>query len=308
GPGLLDTASLVSQLNGLSASAVGQQAEPVQVGQVIPTQGPIVGGVRVMITGRGFHPNLDVYFGDVRAGHVSVEPSSITCILPPTRNTGVVPIHILDRATMYEVGGGGQPPLFTYIEDTDQALIDLGAQAVGLRGQDGTDVSGLLPPEVEAALQTMYTASGKEKLKLIESSLVDLINIQVGQGRVDASQLRLRHESTGRRLVHFAALLGMYNLMVTLTRYGCNLDDQDHNDMTALHFSCMFERFAVIELLLRAGAAHTLRSYTGQSAADMLRDAGLTDMLVLIEERVGYLSFIRDDQADDAGEADGVPR
>ncbi|KAJ1734030.1 SPT3 Dosage dependent suppressor of Ty-induced promoter mutations-like protein [Coemansia biformis] len=314
GPGLLDATGLVTHLGGLSTAAAAvapttAATGPVQIGQVIPTQGPIVGGVRVMITGRGFHPNMDVYFGDVRAGHVCVEPSSITCILPPTRMTEVVAIHIRDRTTMYDVGddGAGQR-MFTYVEDTDQALVDLGVQVVGLGPLDGGggDFGGLLHPDSEAVLQTLYSASAQRDLETIEVSLVELLGLQVGQGRIDVSRLQLRHESTGRTLVHFAALLGMCNLLTTLIQYGCGLDEQDNNDMTALHFSCMFGRGAVVELLLSAGASHMLRTCTGQSAADMVRASGRLDLLSLIEERVGYMSFIKDDQVGEWSVADGA--
>ncbi|KAJ2794701.1 SPT3 Dosage dependent suppressor of Ty-induced promoter mutations-like protein, partial [Coemansia helicoidea] len=174
GSGFLDAAGLMPQLSGLSAPMAG-----AQVGQVIPTQGPVGGGARVMITGRGFHPNLEVFFGNTRAGHVSVEPSCITCVLPPTRNTGDVQILIRDRTTMHEVGSGAAPPcVFTYVEDTDQALVDLGLLVLGLGAHSGSDAGGPLPPEGEAALQTLYVGSEQRDPKLIESSLVGLINIQ----------------------------------------------------------------------------------------------------------------------------------
>ncbi|KAJ2159940.1 SPT3 Dosage dependent suppressor of Ty-induced promoter mutations-like protein [Coemansia sp. RSA 552] len=323
-PSLAATVAASSSAAAAAAAAAVAGLEPIQIGQLIPTQGPVAGGVSVMITGRGFHPNVEVFFGDVRAGQVRVESATaITCVLPPAKMSGPVALRIRDHTTLNvaETSDSG----FAYVEDTDQALLELALQIVGVgktaheREGNGSSspasggnryaeqVESLVrdmaahDAHVGALLQALLASSSSRNLVEIENVLVKLFAYLVGQGQVDAQVLvQQRHEATGRTLVHFAALLGMCGLLTFIVQQGGGskgVNVADNSEMSPMHFGAMFGRSDVVELLLNAGASQQLRTCTGQSAADIARAMGHPQVLSLIEARDDcMMSFIREEQ------------
>ncbi|KAJ2079162.1 SPT3 Dosage dependent suppressor of Ty-induced promoter mutations-like protein [Coemansia sp. RSA 988] len=289
---------------------LGQPQDPMQIGQLIPKQGPVAGGASVLITGRGFHQNIEVYFGEARAGRVRVEsPTSITCVLPPTKVSGSVPLRIRDQVSMAMYESGDEQGSFVYNEDTDQAMAELALQIVGLaQSRDGDPNGGspgqqkpinralLQSPQIEAMLRELYSASTSRNLVELENSLIKLFSLLIGKGLMEPSRLATRHDTTGRTMLHFASLLGMCSLLSFTLRNGCVLDDADNNGMTAMHFACMFGRSDIVELLLNAGASHNIRACFGLTPADMARSLGHVQVSALIDERDGYMNFIKDDQ------------
>ncbi|KAJ2745777.1 SPT3 Dosage dependent suppressor of Ty-induced promoter mutations-like protein [Coemansia sp. BCRC 34301] len=306
-----------------------QSRAMVQIGQLFPTQGPVAGGISVLISGRGFHSNIAVYFGGVQAGRVQVlSPSNIACVLPPTKSAGPAPlrIHDLTNMTVFDGAGEGQTmAVFTYIEDTDHTMLELSLLATGLRPPqqqqqqqsaealsgmgsprtspviggspaDGSSAKMLQDVTVFNTLRQLRTASESRNLVEIESGLVSLFATLLDKGMLDMSRLSMRHETTGRTLLHFAALLGMLNLMSFLASHGVSLDETDHNGMSAMHFASMYGRLDIVEMLLRAGASYGVRSAMGNTPAELARMLGHGQIQMLIEDRDGYMSFIRDDQ------------
>ncbi|KAJ2616688.1 SPT3 Dosage dependent suppressor of Ty-induced promoter mutations-like protein [Coemansia sp. RSA 1365] len=289
---------------------LGQTQEPMQIGQLIPKQGPVAGGASVLITGRGFHQNIEVYFGEARAGHVRVEsPTSITCVLPPTKVSGPVSLRIRDQASMAMYESGGEQGAFVYNEDTDQAMVELALHIVGLtQPRDGDGKGGspgqhktvnralLQNPQVEGTLRELYSAGASRNLVELENSLIRLFALLIGKGLLEPTRLSTRHDTTGRTILHFASLLGMCSLLSFTVRNGGALDEEDNNGMTAMHFACMFGRSDIVELLLNAGASHNLRACFGLTPTDMARSLGHVQVSALIDERDGYMNFIKDDQ------------
>ncbi|KAJ2049049.1 SPT3 Dosage dependent suppressor of Ty-induced promoter mutations-like protein, partial [Coemansia sp. S155-1] len=320
------------------ANTTSQQQQPVdatmQVSQLYPMQGPVAGGISVLIAGRGFHPNIAVYFGNVQAGRVQVlSPNNITCVLPPTKTAGPAALRIRDLFTMafYDGSGDGQTPaVFNYVEDTDHTMIELSLYVTGLRPQQqhAEKLSGMGSPQMSPVLgdsplggsspqrksspssasakmlqdpvifnilRQLRGASDNRNLVEIESGLVSLFTALLGKNMLDATRLSMRHEATGRTLLHFAALLGMLNLMSYLAGNGVSLDEVDHNGMTAMHFASMYGRADIVEMLLASGAMHGVRSALGSTPADLARSLGHQQIQMVIEERDGYLKFIRDE-------------
>ncbi|KAJ2489339.1 SPT3 Dosage dependent suppressor of Ty-induced promoter mutations-like protein [Coemansia sp. RSA 2050] len=313
----------------------------IQISQMLPTQGPVAGGVNVQISGRGFHPNIAVYFGGVPAGHVQVlSPSNISCTLPPTKTAGPAVLRIRDMLTMavYDGSSGGEgqaPAVFNYIEDTDHTMLELSLYVTGLRNlpqqqqAEKPSLSGMGSPQMSPVigdsplggssqrnsspsplaasakilqdpallntLQLLRLASDSRNLVDIEAGLVNLFTALLSKNLMEVSRLAMRHETTGRTLLHFAALLGMINLMSFLAVNGVSLDDADNNGMTAMHFASMYGRSDIVEMLLGSGALYGVRSTLGTTPAELAKALGNTQIQQLIEERDGYLKFIRDD-------------
>ncbi|KAJ1945558.1 SPT3 Dosage dependent suppressor of Ty-induced promoter mutations-like protein, partial [Linderina macrospora] len=368
------TSALMSQLSG------GGQIEPIQIGQLMPAQGPVAGGANILITGHGFHPNIAVYFGTGRASRLQVLSSSnLTCVLPPTNASGPVPILIRDLLTMniYEPSGMlvteqqlqqqqlqqqmvqvGKPGVFKYVEDTDQAMLDLALQVIGLRqgsqlGKDdgsmraggslSAQVSPIMQnksasssrmsspsgnsnhspihvssqqqqqqagtnklfqdPNVLTTLRALRIASEQRNLVEIESSLVKLFMTLINKGQLEPNRLSMKHDTNGRTLLHFSALLGMLTLLTFLATHGVVLDEADNSGLTALHFASMFGRTEIVEVLLNSGASTSIKSGLGHPAVDLAREAGHSGILNLFEEREGYMSFIKDDPIESAAAA-----
>ncbi|KAJ1953190.1 SPT3 Dosage dependent suppressor of Ty-induced promoter mutations-like protein, partial [Linderina pennispora] len=359
------TTSLMTQLSGSG------QMEPIQISQLMPAQGPVAGGANILITGHGFHPNIAVYFGTGRASRLQVLSSSnLTCVLPPTNASGPVPVLVRDLLTMnvYEASGlitseqqqqqqvpqVGQPGVFKYVEDTDQAMLELALQVVGLRqgnqlGKDDGMRLGSLSAQVSPIMQNksasssrmsspsgnsnhspshasqqqqpttpnkvlqdqivlttlraLRLASEQRNLVEIESNLVKLFMTLINKGQLEPSRLSMKHDTSGRTLLHFSALLGMLTLLTFLATHGVLLDETDNSELTALHFASMFGRTEIVEVLLNSGASTTIRSGLGHSAVDLAREAGHVAILNLFEERDGYMSFIKDDPIESAAES-----
>ncbi|KAJ2758702.1 SPT3 Dosage dependent suppressor of Ty-induced promoter mutations-like protein [Coemansia sp. BCRC 34490] len=251
---------------------------------------------------------------------------------------------------------------FTYLEDTDQAMLELSLQAMGLRqsqqqqqqqsiGSGGNvlnafgssltsplmqaqgspssrrsspssqgvgggagggmaDAQGLTAqqkqqmgrilqdPGIVSTLRVLRAASESGNLMEIENSLVRLFMMLLSKSLMDASRLSMRHETTGRTLLHFATLLGMRNLASFLVSQGVNVDDAENSGMTALHLAAMYrEREGIFELLLNAGASTAVLSGLGQTAGDVAKASGFVHLQRMAEERGGYVNFIKDDNS-----------
>ncbi|KAJ2651432.1 SPT3 Dosage dependent suppressor of Ty-induced promoter mutations-like protein [Coemansia sp. RSA 1250] len=276
-------------------------SEPVQIGQLLPKQGPVAGGIRVMITGRGFHNNMEVYFGDMRAGHTRVDSSTaITCMLPVSKTSGPVTLRILDTATrtMHDASSA----VFVYEEDTDQALLEFALHIIGFKSlseaeQGFSAIQKRSEPEVEKTLRSLLAAGSERNLVQIEQLIMTILQQMLSCGLLGVQSLSLKHEASNRTILHFAAFLGMWGLVSTVLPHMSAVDEVDNNDMTAMHFACIAGRADILELLLSVGALSSLRSSTGMTPADYARSLGHTTCLVLIEGSDTYLNFIEDDQA-----------
>ncbi|KAJ2844065.1 SPT3 Dosage dependent suppressor of Ty-induced promoter mutations-like protein [Coemansia brasiliensis] len=291
-----DPTGLMSQLG----SPV-MASEPVQIGQLLPKQGPVAGGIRVMITGRGFHNNMDVYFGDMKAGHVRVDSSTaITCMLPVSKTSGPVTLRILDTATrtMHDASSA----VFVYEEDTDQALLEFTMQIIGFKSlseaeQGFSAIHKRSEPEVDETLRSLLAAGSERNLVQIEQLIMAILQQLLGRGLLDMQSLSLKHEASNRTILHFAAFLGMWGLVSVVLPHMPAVNEVDNNDMTAMHFACIAGRADILELLLSVGALSSLRSSTGMTPADFARSLGHATCLMLIEGSDTYLNFIEDDQA-----------
>ena len=102
------------------------------ISRTIPAEGPMHGGVEVVILGENFVPGLEVCFGD--APPVATQtwgPTTLACVLPPSASPGPVIVHFKDRPYQQTDPTKGLP-IFTYTQATDKALMELALQVVGM--------------------------------------------------------------------------------------------------------------------------------------------------------------------------------
>ena len=104
--------------------------------RLIPTEGPMRGGAEITILGDNFHSGLTCMFGDNAAipSHCW-NSTTMVCTLPPSITPGVVVVGFKKNDQMITVMEGSdiRTSLFTYIDDTERALMELALQVVGLK-------------------------------------------------------------------------------------------------------------------------------------------------------------------------------
>ncbi|ORZ18665.1 hypothetical protein BCR42DRAFT_372204 [Absidia repens] len=105
--------------------------ERPQMQRMIPSEGPMDGGIEVTILGSGFRPGLTCMFGDIAATNTHYwSPNTLVCILPPAIEPGAVVVSFKE----YPVVPDSQDlTLFTYCNENDRALMELALQVVGLK-------------------------------------------------------------------------------------------------------------------------------------------------------------------------------
>ncbi|KAL7410576.1 hypothetical protein BDY24DRAFT_399505 [Mrakia frigida] len=101
--------------------------------RLIPGEGPMHGGIEVTILGANFVPGLTCVFGDSPATNTQLwSENTIVCVLPPSSCPGPVVVSFkAERGTQSSPSGGLQ--LFTYLDTSDRALMELALQVVGLK-------------------------------------------------------------------------------------------------------------------------------------------------------------------------------
>lgn len=101
-----------------------------QVDRLVPSQGPIYGGVEVTVLGSGFYQGLTCFFGEHEAETIYWNPNTLVCVLPPNTHPGPVVVTFKSHSLVLE---GHDVPLFTYHDANEQALLELALQVVGLK-------------------------------------------------------------------------------------------------------------------------------------------------------------------------------
>ncbi|WFC93863.1 hypothetical protein MBRA1_000488 [Malassezia brasiliensis] len=111
-----------------------QDHEP-RITKLIPAEGPTTGGIEITVLGENFVEGLQCVFGDTPCSYTRVWASTtLVCVLPPHFRPGPVIVTLQRSATDPAPVIANQPlQLFTYIDATDRALMELALQVVGLQ-------------------------------------------------------------------------------------------------------------------------------------------------------------------------------
>lgn len=244
--------------------------------KIIPSQGPIRGGIEVTLLGFNFRPGLIVKFGSKNALATHCwSDSTIVTYLPPASQPGQV---LVSFENLEEGLTGGQQLIFTYTDDTDRQLIELALQIVGLKmngkleeakniakrivGSDGSsnsNTSASSPQQstgMNKANMEWYDNAHKAVEKLSRSdlsteeilinflSLVDLPNCPIV---IPNWQLC---NSQGQSLLHLGTLKNYTNLIKFLITHGCKIDIQDNQGLTPLFFASLCGNRDLINIFL----------------------------------------------------------
>lgn len=193
---------------------------------VIPCRGSSLGGHRVTIAGKGFHGNLIPTFNHREAIVLGWSPTAIHCISPPAEQTGPVVISLKGYTITTK------NPLFYYDETDSKHILNLAVQITGIQPQNTNN---------------------------IEFGVIQIL-----------SQSRhcylLGTNAGGQNLLHLASYYNYIHLIQFLVARNLNLvHSQDHNGLSALHFSCLAKSTEAMCILLKCGSYIALRSSIGTS-------------------------------------------
>lgn len=193
---------------------------------ITPRQASTCGGNKVTITGKGFHGNLVLMFGNRAAITICWSTTVIHCILPPAEQPGSVIISFKEYSLII---ASQYPPLFHYIEQDSKSILDLALQITGFNQQ--------------------YT----------NNTEIEVIHI------LSQSRCVLDHTNNGgQNLLHLASYFNYVHLIRFLVSRNSNLIfSQDTNGLSALHFSCQTKSTDAICILLKYGSDIALRSSIG---------------------------------------------
>ncbi|KAI7904366.1 uncharacterized protein BX663DRAFT_504824 [Cokeromyces recurvatus] len=219
-----------------------------QLERLVPSQGPTYGGIEVTLLGSGFYQGLTCLFGDHVATTTFWNENTLVCILPPATHTGPVVVSFKEHPLL--VLGGQDVAIFTYYNATNQALLELALQVVGLK------MSGTLQDAKQVAMNIVQGGNHNTRDPYSKSSPQEIVmNLLLSS---HTSFNLLQTNSSGQTLLHLAVLLEnkpLVQILLDLVKEERHklLNAKDKNQMTALHFAKSKE---MIHLLLKAGGVH----------------------------------------------------
>lgn len=246
------------------------------VDKIIPTQGPISGGIEVTILGSNFEANQIVKFGPNRALSTQVWSSStIVTYLPPASAPGTVQILVLDPTEDETNVSENRKGTFTYVDETDRQLIELALQIVGLKMngklEDAKQIAKKIVGNDRTDNGNNNDSIGVTKGMLTRSMLYpdqyltdETLLLKVVSKLTSASNISMCN-SLGHTLLHLASLKGDEELVNTLIKRGARVDDRDMFGMTPLHYACIRGKYEVAKSLLAAKCDFNPKSKTGST-------------------------------------------
>ncbi|RXW21631.1 hypothetical protein EST38_g4228 [Candolleomyces aberdarensis] len=223
--------------------------------------------------------------------------------------------------------------LFTYLDESDRALMELALQVVGLKmtgkiedaknvamrivGTAGSDNSGSqgdnsnmmqlasspLPStrDLRSLLLPSSESPGLERRIVDLLSIVDTPHSDEAPTSIPISQAISYPSPLGQTLLHLAAFLGFPTLVHFLIEHGTDIDARDRNGYTALHFAGLVQSAECAKLLLEAGADREIVNSLGKTAQEVAPTGFYDD---IIPTRLSD-SESSDSEDEEAGWGDG---
>ncbi|KAJ9666093.1 SPT3 Dosage dependent suppressor of Ty-induced promoter mutations-like protein [Coniosporium apollinis] len=257
--------------------------------KVLPSEGPITGGIEVTCLGTNFHHGLEVFFGDnVATTTTCWGSSSLVCLLPPTLRAGPVPVTLRQRGPL---GPAPQPSapstFFNYVDTAEQQLFETALRFLCHKQTGSTDnyqqfarsvinsaaTSSWGPPAGQAPNSGMqgyqaanFRAAGLRGIDT-EQTLVNCLE----KADVDDSPYEARinmRSATGATMLALAASLGYSRFVAGLLARGANPDARDKGGFTPLMFAAMRGHAQIVRRLILRGADPMMRSLRGFMAVD----------------------------------------
>lgn len=272
------------------------------------------GGTEVIILGDNFTPGLEVTFGETPA--VSAQAwggNTLVCVLPPSPSPG--PVVVAFKNIPLSVNDNSGLQLFTYVDTSDKALMELALQVVGMKMSGGriedarnvarriigtgggvntafqqggmpTQQAGNATPQSSAmgAGQFFALNAGSETrdFQAMIMKVLAMLDVDYSESSPELPANPVDHVNDQKHtLLHLAAVLGFHRLVSWLIERDASLDMQDKHGYTALHLAALCGRVTITRLLLQAGAVHDVANQAGQTPIDIARERDQIDVEAL---------------------------
>lgn len=263
---------------------------PTIIHKLVPSEGSITGGTEVTILGSGFHPGMEIVFGDTLATTTTYwGDKCLNCLTPPALQPGVVPVVFKHEHPSF---GPVQQPrtfmprqqhYFRYVDDRELQMYRMALSILGQKLRNPSD-----------AFQTAQRIMGDSSLWNLQNDLQggtsgqrqapNLPN-QAQTSDLDSKMLTYlefldlddsprapRYNSrsaTGQTLLHYAASLGLTRFVAGLLARGASPDVQDRNGHTPMHLAALSGHAHIVHRLRIAGGDAMARSVRGFTPADL---------------------------------------
>lgn len=243
--------------------------------RIIPSSGSVRGGIEVTLLGTGFINGLVAKFGDNRSMATHVwNSTTVVTHLPPSHVAGPVVVSF-DGWIMSD------SQVFSYYDDTDQQLIELALQVVGLKMngkmEDARDIArriignstGLDAEQLQTRLNNTYNNHSSSipphELEYLIMKCFDLIDFDT-HPNLPSWQLT---NDEGQTMLHLAAILGLDEVCSELVDRGARTDVRDNSGFTPLHFAALKGHDDLVQMLMHDPLELLQKAYTGQTALDL---------------------------------------
>ncbi|KAF4979399.1 hypothetical protein FZEAL_4376 [Fusarium zealandicum] len=281
-----------------------QTRAPPVIHKIIPNEGPTIGGIEVTVLGAAFFQGLEVWFGDQKATTTTFwGESSLVCLLPPSPVAGAVAVTFKHQSAQaaQTFPMGKQPPIFKYIDDSEDKLIRTALSVLGhkMSGQM-VDVSDLARRILNDGNSTWSggssagPSSGGQMFSHapyahLESQLLKCLDLIDLDDSTHRTRLDLKR-STGHTMLHLSCSLGYHRFVAALLARGANPDARDKGGFTPLHIAAIHNHVEIVRRLMLNGADPTIRSLSGLTAADVAQSRGVLRAIRRSERHVRSLS------------------
>lgn len=284
-----------------------QMSNKPSIQRIIPSKGPISGGIEVTLLGARFKQGLIVKFGNnIALSTQCWSETTILTYLPPATSAGQVYVtlhdpnnpdngegsinnNFPDGMSMNSITHPSQKAIFTYRDESDRQLIELALQIVGLKMngklEDAKNIAKKILDDDNRNLsanqdQSVNETNTNSYCTLNDSSMVEndeQLIIKVIQSLNNTTSNLSMCNSEGRTLLHLAALKGYLKLSTVLIKAGVHVDDRDKFGFTPLHFAAIGGNYKVIRLLLTCQSNPLALSNNGMTVRRLYEDNHISD-------------------------------
>ncbi|KAG0257343.1 hypothetical protein BG011_004017 [Mortierella polycephala] len=280
--------------------------------RLIPNQGPCFGGIEITVLGANFYAGLTAMFDATPALPTQFwSPNTLICILPPRIQPGTTVVTFKEHPsiTLPQAGEANEMMLFTYVDESDKALMELALQVVGLkmtgRLEDARNIAlRIVGSQVaNGGQQQQQQQQGQQQQQQqqqqqnslnyadlvrdlilsfgdqetntdphvsLEDRILTLLSVFSELPSTGQGVINLGRRDTGHRLLHLAAMKGYERLVEALVAIpDIEVDTLDMNGYSALHYACWRGEVGSAQWLIRMGADVMLRSVHGVSCTDL---------------------------------------
>lgn len=284
--------------------------------RLVPAQGPTYGGVEVTVLGSGFSRDLTCLFGEHAASTVYWNPNTLVCVLPPAVTPGPVVVSFKEHPIVLE---GQDVALFTYYDASDQALLELALQVVGLKMtgklHDAKHIAMLIvrgdQQRSQQQQQQQYGSNhtGQQDGLEADDSNDDQSTVTSDDDNdndndsldawtwrdecdlethilnaLEASNAHdlMQTNPSGHTMLHLAVLLrygALTKMLIHKMADRSVIDQPDRNGCTALHLACLSNNAPMVQLLLEAGAEPSGSCSVG-STLTLATEASVRSLLI----------------------------